>query len=154
MPLSKITRLRGGTNNSGPATLAMQGASGDGAGFVHTEVFGIAGVAAATEITRATGTGANGFRMLIDVTATGHTGSQNNAHHIGKYYWDGGTNAVQIISVDEPTSHQIDITFDTSTSNVCIVKLTSSSGTNGFNGVMEVKWYVPIDFASSTWTIS
>ena len=74
MPLSKITRLRGGTNNSGPATLAMQGASGDGAGFVHTEVFGIAGIAAATEITRATGTGANGFRMLIDVTATGHTG--------------------------------------------------------------------------------
>ena len=48
MPLSKITRLRGGTNNSGPATLAMQGASGDGAGFVHTEVFGIAGIAAAT----------------------------------------------------------------------------------------------------------
>ena len=147
--------IKGGTNNTKPAVITMQGASGDGAGFVQTEVFGIASVSSATEITRITGTGANGMRMLIYVTVTGHTGSLDNGHNIGRYYWNGGTNSVVTIEQDvNANGNSPSVTFDTSTSNVCIVKLTSGNGSGSFNGVMEVKWYVPIDFAGSTWTVS
>ena len=147
--------IKGGTNNTKPAVITMQGGSGDGAGFVQTEVFGIASVSSATEITRITGTGANGMRMLIYVTVTGHTGSLANGHNIGRYYWDGATNSVVTIEQDvNANDYSPSVTFDTSTSNVCIVKLTSGNGSGPFNGVMEVKWYVPIDFASSTWTVS
>lgn len=147
--------IKGGTNNTKPAVVTMQGASGDGAGFVQTEVFGIANVTSATEITRITGTGANGMRMLIYVTVTGHTGALDNGHSIGRYYWNGATNSVVTIELDvNSNGFSPVVSFDTSTSNVCIVKLTSGNGTGAFNGVMEVKWYVPIDFASSTWTVS
>lgn len=147
--------IKGGTNNTKPAVITMQGASGDGAGFVQTEVFGIASVSSATEITRITGTGANGMRMLIHVTVTGHTGSLDNGHNIGRYYWNGGTNSVVTIEQDvNANGNSPSVTFDTSTSNVCIVKLASGNASGSFNGVMEIKWYVPIDFAGSTWTVS
>ena len=147
--------IKGGTNNSKPAVITMQGASGNGAGFVQTEVFGISTVSSATEITRITGTGANGMRMLIYVTVTGHTGSLDNGHNIGRYYWNGGTSSVVTIEQDiNLNGNSPSVTFDTTTSNVCIVKLASGNGSGGFNGVMEVKWYVPIDFSGSTWTVS
>jgi hypothetical protein len=146
--------IKGGTNNSKPAVVTLQGGSSNGAGYAQTEVFGIAGVTSASEITRITGTGANGLRMLIFVTVTGHTGSLGNGHHIGSYYWDGGTNAVQGVQIDQASSNAPSVTFDNSTSNICIVKLASGNGTGSFNGVMEVRWYVPIDFASNTWQVS
>lgn len=147
--------IKGGTNNTGPAVITMQGGSSSGAGMVMTEVFGLVSISSAQEITRITGTGANGFRMLIFVTVTGHTGSLDNGHSIGKYYWDGATNAVQTISLDQNSNGNAPVvSFDTSSSNVCIVKLASGNGSGGYNGVMEVKWYVPIDFAGSTWTVN
>lgn len=146
--------LKGGTNNSKPAVITLQGAASNGAGYKQTEVFGISGVSSATEITRITGTGSNGMRMLIYVTAVGHTASHANAHTINKYYWDGGTNAPQTISIEASTYGAPGITFDVTTSNRCIIKLTSGNGTGSFNGIMEVQWFVPIDFASSTWQVS
>ena len=147
--------IKGGTNNTGPAVITMQGGSTSGAGMVMTEVFGLVSISSAQEITRITGTGSNGFRMLIFVTVTGHTGSLDNGHSIGKYYWDGGTNTVQTISLDQNSNGNAPVvSFDTSSSNVCIVKLASGNGSGGYNGVMEVKWYVPIDFSSNTWTVN
>jgi hypothetical protein len=157
-----VVSIKGSANNSQPAVTRLEGAS-NGAGFVHTEVYGIAGVNAATEISRLTGTGANGFRMLFELTATGHSGSLANGFNRYKGYWDGATNSVFMIewqrSYDGAASNADygrppKWSFDTSTSNVLIIKLASGDGSNTFNGVAEVKYWVPIDFASSTYTIS
>jgi hypothetical protein len=135
-----------------PSVLFMAG-NGTGAGYSATEVFAVSGVTAATEITRNTGTGANGFRAYIKITVTGHTGGIGNGINIKEYYWDGGTGAPVQISTYTNGSVPV-ISFDNSTNNVWIVKLASSNGTSSFNGVMQVEWLMPIDFSSATWTIS
>ena len=151
----RVLSVCGGGDNSTPSVIRMAGRGTiPGRGFVETEVFGLAGIAnTATEITRITGTNTNGFRMLMQIVVCGHTGSVGNAHHVGWYHWDGGTESVVTISEDVEPTTPVTISFDTSTSHVCIVKLAGRTGGN-FNGVMEVKYYVPIDFASSNYTTS
>ena len=148
----KVLNVSGTAVNTNPAVLLLSGYGG-GAGYSNTEVFGIAGITAATEITRNTGTGANGFRAYIKITVTGHTGGVGNGINIKEYYWDGGTGAPVQISTYTNGSVPV-ISFDNTTSNVWIVKLASSNGTSSFNGVMQVEWLMPIDFSSATWTIS
>ena len=151
----KVLNLTGTATNSGPANLYLSGSSAAlGRGFNSTEVFAISSVSAAQEITRITGTGANGYRAYFKIIATGHTGGVSNGINIKEYYWDGATNApVQISTYTAGTGVPV-ISFDNTTTHVCIVKLASSDGTNGFNGVMKVEWLIPIDFSSNTWTIS
>jgi hypothetical protein len=150
----KVLNLTGTSNNSGPANFFMSGSSANlGRGFASTEVFAIGNITSATEITRATGTGANGFRAYVKIIVTGHTGAIGNGINIKEYYWDGGTGAP--VEISTYTNGFVPaISFDNSTSNVWIIKLASSNGSNGFNGVMKVEWMFPIDFASNTWTIS
>jgi hypothetical protein len=148
----KVLNISGAAANTNPSVLFMAG-NGGGAGYEATEVFAIAGITAATEITRNTGTGANGFRAYLKVTVTGHSGGVGNGINIKEFYWDGGTGAPVQISTYTNGSVPV-ISFDNTTSNVWIVKLASSNGTASFNGVMKVEWLMPIDFASSTWTIS
>lgn len=126
-----------------------------GAGFVETQYYSLSNFATGT-LSTITGTGANGFRMLIDVTLVGHTGSVGNAHHIGKYYWDGATNAVVPISVDYEGVNPLTVSFDTTTTaNECVISFVSGNGgTQPFNGMAEIKYMVPIDFAGSTWSTS
>lgn len=150
----KILNITGTANNSGPANLFMPGASAQpGAGFASTEVFGISSVSAAQEITRITGTATNGFRAYIKVIVTGHTGSIGNGINIKEWFWDGGTGGVTQISTYTNGSVPT-LSVTNSTSNVLIINLASSNGSNAFNGVMKVEWMIPIDFASSTYTIS
>jgi hypothetical protein len=151
----KVFNLTGTANNSGPANLYLSGSSTVlGRGFESTEVFAIANITAAAEITRITGTGANGYRAYFKIIVTGHTGAVDNGINIKEYYWDGATNApVQISTYTAGTGTPV-ISFDNSTTQVCIVKLASSNGTSAFNGVMKVEWLIPLDFASNTWTIS
>ena len=139
----KVLNITGTANNSGPAVQVMSGSSANpGAGNYIREVFAIASISnTATEITRITGTGANGMSMYIRVTASGHTSG------------DGGTSAVT--QVETATSGSVPpITFDTATSNILIIKLASSTASQIVNGVMVVEWFVPIDFASNTWVVS
>ena len=151
----KVVNITGTTTNSGPANLYMSGSPTTlGSGFSSTEVFAITGVAAATEITRITGTGANGFRAYFKITVTGHTTTIGNGINIKEFYWDAATSApVQISTytngVGTPT-----ISFDNTTSNVCIINLASSNGTNEYRGVMKVEWMSPVDFSNNTWTIT
>jgi len=148
----KVVAIQGTANNSGSASLHMNGNT-DGSGYYNTQVFAVSGITSATEITRYTGTGANGFRAYFKIIATGHTGSVNNGINIKEYWYDGSTgNPVQISSYTA-TSAPV-IAFDNSTSNVLIVTLSSSDGTNGFNGVVKIEALIPVDFGSSTWTIS
>jgi hypothetical protein len=151
----KVFNLTGTANNSGPANLYLSGSSTVlGRGFESTEVFAIANITAAAEITRITGTGANGYRAYFKIIVTGHTGAVDNGINIKEYYWDGATNApVQISTYTAGTGTPV-ISFDNSTTQVCIVKLASSNGTNAFSGVMKVEWLIPLDFSSNTWTIS
>ncbi len=148
----EVLNISGAAANTNPSVLFMAG-NGGGAGYEATEVFAIAGITAATEITRNTGTGANGFRAYLKVTVTGHSGGVGNGINIKEFYWDGGTGAPVQISTYTNGSVPV-ISFDNTTSNVWIVKLASSNGTASFNGVMKVEWLMPVDFASSTWTIS
>jgi len=148
----KVVAIQGTANNSGSASLHMNG-NADGAGYYNTQVFAVSGITSATEITRYTGTGANGFRAYFKIIATGHTGGVNNGINIKEYYYDGSTgNPVQIssyVATNAPV-----IAFNNATANVLIVTLSSSNGTGGFNGVMKIEALLPIDFGSNTWTIS
>ena len=159
----KVVSIKGTANNTGPSVVRMEGAS-DGAGFLEHQVFGVAGIGTSTELTRITGTGANGFRMMFEVTVTGHSGSAANGFNYNKCFWDGGTSDVIIIedqhSYDGNPSNAAAgkhprIIYDTTTTNLLVISLESGdSGAGSFNGVAEVKYYAPIDFASSTWTTS
>ena len=150
----KVFNLTGTATNSGSANLYMSGSSTElGRGFASTEVFSIGSISSATEITRATGTGSNGFRAYAKIIVTGHTSGIGNGINIKEYYWDGGTAAPVQISTYTNGSVPA-ISFDNTTSNIWIIKLASSNGTNGFNGVMKIEWMFPVDFASNTWTIS
>jgi hypothetical protein len=150
----KVLNLTGTATNSGSANFFMSGSSTElGRGFASTEVFSIANISSATEITRATGTGANGFRAYAKIIVTGHTGGIGNGINIKEYYWDGVTGAP--VQISTYTNANVPaISFDNTTSNVWIIKLASSNGTNGFNGVMKIEWMLPVDFGSNTWTIS
>lgn len=150
----RVFNISGTANNSGSANLMMPGSSGTpGAGYASTEVFGISGITSATEITRVTGTGSNGFRAYIKVIVTGHTSAVGNGINIKEWFWDGGTGGVTQISTYTNGSVPT-LSVTNSTNNVLIINLASSNGSNGFNGVMKVEWMIPIDFASSTYTIS
>jgi hypothetical protein len=150
----KVLNITGTANNSGPSNLFMTGASAQtGAGYASTEVFAVSGISSATEITRVTGTATNGFRAYFKVIVTGHTGSVGNGINIKEYFWDGATTGATQISTY--TNGQVPgITITNSTNYVLIINLSSSDGSNPFNGVMKVEWMLPIDFASSTYTIS
>jgi len=148
----KVVAIQGTANNSGSASLHMNGNT-DGSGYYNTQVFAVSGITSATEITRYTGTGNNGFRAYFKIIATGHTGSVNNGINIKEYYYDGSTGNPVEISSYTATSAPV-IAFDNSTSNVLIVTLSSSNGSNGFNGVVKIDALIPVDFGSSTWTIS
>ena len=142
------------TTNAEPSIIKMSGRSATGAGFVQTEVYGITGVSSNTEISRITGTGTNGMRMLVEATATGHTGSLGNAHFIARWYWDGTSNAPVLMHKEHEAIQSINITATCPSAHVMVIGLTSADGSQPFNGVMEVKYYVPIDFAGNTWTTS
>jgi hypothetical protein len=151
----KMFTQTGTANNSGPSAHMMQGSSQNpGAGYYCKEVFAIAGIGfSATEITRITGTGSNGIGMYVRVTVNGHTSTISSAINYKGVLYQGGTSAVT--QVETATSGTIPtLTFDTSTNNVLVIKLTSAGSGQNFNGVMVVEWYVPIDFNSNTWTIS
>lgn len=144
------------SSNTAPAVVRISPRKNNqGAGFVETQYYSLSNFASGT-LSTITGTGANGFRMLIDVTLVGHTGSVGNAHHIGKYYWDGATNAVVPISVDYEGTNPLTVSFNTtSTANECVISFVSGNGgTQPFNGMAEIKYMVPIDFAGSTWSTS
>ena len=158
----KVVSIKGTANNTGPSVVRMESAS-NGAGYMEHQVFGVTGISAETEITRLTGTGANGFCMMIEVTATGHTGSASNGLEYQKLWWEGNTEPVRLIERQTtyagwPGGNNYGkapvFTFYTGSSNVVIINLTSGDGTGSFNGVVEVKYRIPIDFAGNTWTTS
>jgi hypothetical protein len=150
----KVLNITGTSANSGPSTIMQIGSSGTpGAGYAATEVFSLTNIQNAVEITRVTGSGANGFRAYFKVIVTGHNGSIGNGINIKEFYWDGGTSAPVQIST-YTSSFAPAISFDTAVSNRLVVLLASSNGSASFNGVMKIEWMLPIDFASSTYTLS
>jgi hypothetical protein len=150
---SKLLHIAGTASNSGPAGFMMTGqAASQGQAFYSQEVFQINFGGSATEFCRFTGTGANGYQAYFKIIVTGHEGTQGNGTTIKEYIWGGGTNSPTQLSTTTNGQAPV-ISFDNSTSNVCIIKLASANG-NGFNGVMKVEWMNPLDFASSTFTVS
>jgi hypothetical protein len=150
----KVLNITGTAQNSGPATIMQIGSSAtQGSGYAATEVFALSNIQNAVEITRVTGTGANGFRAYFKVIVTGHNGSVGNGINIKEFYWDGGTSAPVQISTYTSSFAPV-ISFDNVVSNRLVVLLASSNGSASFNGVMKIEWMLPIDFASSTFTIS
>jgi hypothetical protein len=150
----KVLNISGTAANNGPSTIFQPGTSSTpGAGWAATEVFAISGVSSATEITRVTCSGSNGFQAYIKITVTGHTSGLGNGINIKEYFWGGGTSGATQISTYTNGSAPT-ITMDNGTNNILIIKLTSGNGTSEFKGVMKVEWMLPIDFGSSTYTLS
>ena len=149
-----VLNITGSAVNTSPATLSMNGSSTIlGRDFATTQVFGVNVSNTATEITRITGTSSNGFRMMVRITTSGHTGGVGNSSIYAMYYWDGGTGTPQqIFRYDSGAS--LGLSFDNSTSNVFIIKLASAGAAGSYQGTFMVEWFVPQDFAGGTWTIS
>ena len=142
-----------GTSQTNPSVIIQKGATAN-YGFSQTEVFSFA-VTSATEISRITGTGANGFRAYIKVTVVGHTGAVANGHCIEEVYYDGGTTAVtELVATIGGGGNNPDITFDVSSSNVLIIKVASADGSSTFKGVCKIEYLFPIDFSNNTWVVS
>jgi hypothetical protein len=150
---STLLHIAGNASNSGPAGFMMTGqAASQGQAFYSQEVFQVNFSGSATEFCRFTGTGSNGYQAYFKIIVTGHEGSHGNGTTIKEYIWGGGTNSPTQLSTTTNGQAPV-ISFDNSTSNVCIIKLAPANGT-GFNGVMKVEWMNPLDFASSTFTVS
>jgi hypothetical protein len=148
-----------GESSTYPSTITQvgDGSTTYGNGYYAKEVFRITGLGSATEISRITGTGSNGFGLYIKVIACGHSASTGSAVNIKEYFYTGGTAAAtQISSVTSGTVPPI--TIDTSTNNVVIVKLASANPAAGsFNGTVIIEWAVSPSFDSAPgglWTIS
>jgi hypothetical protein len=142
-----------GTSQTNPSVIIQKGVAAN-YGFSQTEVFSFA-VTSATEISRITGTGANGFRAYIKVTVVGHTGGVANGHCIEEVYYDGGTTAVtELVATIGGGGNNPDITFDVSSSNVLIIKVASGDGSSTFKGVCKIEYLFPIDFSNNTWVVS
>jgi hypothetical protein len=142
-----------GTSQTNPSVIIQKGAAAN-YGFSQTEVFSIT-VTSATEISRITGTGANGFRAYIKVTVVGHTGAVANGHCIEEVYYDGGTTAVtELVATIGGGGNNPDITFDVSSSNVLIIKVASANGSSTFRGVCKIEYLFPLDFSNNTWVVS
>lgn len=149
----KVLSIKG-TSQSNPAALQLNGSSTTGAGYYTKEVFQLTGVSSAQEISRVTGTGANGWRGYFKIMVNGHTGSIGNGINIKEYYWDGGTSSpVQISSYTNGAGTPV-ISFNTSTSNTLIVYVASSNGGNTLNANCIIEWSLPPDFSSGAYTIS
>jgi len=150
----KVLNVTGSAVNTSPATLAMNGSSTLlGRDFATTQVFAAIVTNTSTEITRITGTSSNGFRMMVRITTSGHTGGVGNGSIYAMYYWDGGTGTPQQIFRYD-TGANPSLSFDTSTSNVFIIKLASAGAAGNYQGPFMVEWFVPQDFSGGTWTIS
>ena len=142
-----------GTSQTNPSVIIQKGVAAN-YGFSQTEVFSFS-VTSATEISRITGTGANGFRAYIKVTVVGHTGGVANGHCIEEVYYDGGTTAVtELVATIGGGGNNPDITFDVSSSNVLIIKVASGDGSSTFRGVCKIEYLFPIDFGNNTWVVS
>jgi len=153
---TKVLQLTTNANSAGEGASIRQApwTSYQGRGYKHSEVFALSNITSSTLISQLSGTGANGFRCLFEYIVTGHTSGVANGHFWGKYYWDGGTGAPVLIQADYEENATLQITFDTSVSNRLQLFLASHNATNGFNGIAEVTYWVPIEFASNNYTTS
>ena len=153
---TKVMQITTNGNDAGVGASIRQApwTSYQGRGYKHSEVFALSSITSSTLISQLSGTGANGFRCLFEYIVTGHTSGIGNAHFWGKYYWDGGTLAPVLIQADYEENATLQITFDTSVSNRLQLFLASHNATNGFNGIAEVTYWVPVDFASNNYTTS
>jgi hypothetical protein len=147
-----------GPSASSPGTLIIAGNAGVtlGNGYYASEVFRVTGVTSATEITRITGTSSNGLGLYIKITANGHTSAVGSGVNVKEFIYEGGTSAPTQISSVTHSAFPV-ISFDTSTTNVCVVRIASFNGSAAMNGVVRVEWQVPPDFfggTAGTWTIS
>tara|TARA_X000000950_G_C13828838_1_gene625205 strand:- start:809 stop:1522 length:714 start_codon:yes stop_codon:yes gene_type:complete len=153
---TKVLQLTTNGNDAGVGASLRQAPwnSYQGRGYKHSEVFALSNITSSTLISQLSGTGANGFRCLFEYIVTGHTSGIGNGHFWGKYYWEGGTGAPVLIQADYEENATLQITFNTSVSNRLQLFLASHNASNGFNGVAEVTYWVPIEFASNSYTTS
>jgi hypothetical protein len=144
--------IKGGTNNSVPAVLTLQGGTTTGQAFYQKECFGVSGITGATEISRISLTGRNGFRLWGKVRVFGHTGSLGDGHDQKEFYWDGNT-SVTTYNAFNSGSNIPSVTF-TASANTLIINLQSGNASNSFSGCMVIEWMMPIDFAGNTGVVS
>ena len=139
-----------GADNTGAAVIEQYTTTA-GRGYKQSLVMGLSGVTSHNEVLRITGTGANGFRMLVKIRVVGHTGTVGDGYRISEWYWTGGTNTPASIYNYQGGSVP-SLQFDTSNSNIWIIRIGSSNQSNAMNGVVEFDVLVPIDFGGNTWT--
>ena len=108
----------------------------------------------AEEVSRITGSGTNGFMMLIRVHTCGHTAAVGDGFDIKYYTWSGGSSTpTQVYTLGGGGSNP-DITVSVPSANVLVVNVASADATNTYRGAVQIEYLVPNDFANSTWVVS
>ena len=139
-----------GADNTGAAVIEQYTTTA-GRGYKQSLVMGLASITSHNEVLRITGTGSNGFRMLVKIRVVGHTGAVGDGYRISEWYWTGGTNTPASIYNYQGGSVP-SLQFDTSNTNIWIIRIGSSNQSNSMNGVVEFDVLVPVDFGGNTWT--
>ena len=108
----------------------------------------------AEEVSRITGSGTNGFMMLIRVHTCGHTGAVGDGYDIKYYTWSGASSTpTQVYSLGGGGNNP-DITVSVPSANVLVVNVASADATNTYRGAVQIEYLVPNDFGNSTWVVS
>ena len=108
----------------------------------------------AEEVSRITGSGTNGFMMLIRVHTCGHTAAVGDGFDIKYYTWSGASSTpTQVYSLGGGGNNP-DITVSVPSANVLVVNVASADATNTYRGAVQIEYLVPNDFGNSTWVVS
>ena len=108
------------------------------------------------EVSRITGSGTNGFMMLVRVHTCGHTSSIGDGYDIKYYTWSGGSSTpTQVYSLGGGGNNP-DITVTVPSANVLVVNVSAANtaGIYTYRGAVQVEYLVPNDFVNSTWVVS
>ena len=108
------------------------------------------------EVSRITGSGTNGFMMLVRVHTCGHTSSIGDGFDIKYYTWAGASSTPTQVYTLGGGGNNPDITVTVPSANVLVVNVSAgnTAGIYTYRGAVQIEYLVPNDFVNSTWVVS
>ena len=108
------------------------------------------------EVSRITGSGTNGFMMLVRVHTCGHTSSIGDGYDIKYYTWAGASSTPTQVYTLGGGGNNPDITVTVPSANILVVNVSAANtaGVYTYRGAVQIEYLVPNDFINSTWVVS
>ena len=143
-----------GTSETHGSAVIQKGLAGNTTFYQNVAYY--ASTTTTQEVSRITGSGTNGFMMLVRVHTCGHTSSIGDGYDIKYYTWSGGSSTpTQVYSLGGGGNNP-DITVTVPSANVLVVNVSAANtaGIYTYRGAVQIEYLVPNDFVNSTWVVS